>query len=248
MLNSCLTALNHPNAGSVDYYNRKEFASTVMWLEDQKIRQLPIDSRAFLRDTDKLDKWEIEYSKYKKELGMPTFVKPAEEMAWLLSLAVRLEFLDESTIYKDINSEQINQRNKANNANAPNMKSKNIFDNIDFNQPEFERGLKTLVNQLGFTSHPDNAVLLEAAAILINKNKETFAGSKHNTVTGSSLTFEEKYIVAKDRSLDLAVRIMRFNQIYKLRDLQTKINETLVAVQNVTNDPKTDTKLGKVGF
>ena len=32
-----------------------------------------------------------------------------------------------------------------------------------------------------------------------------------------------------------------------MRQLQTGINETIVAIQNFTADPKTDTKLGKVG-
>ena len=35
--------------------------------------------------------------------------------------------------------------------------------------------------------------------------------------------------------------------IHDLRELQTKINECIVAVQTITANPKTDTKLGKVG-
>lgn len=33
-----------------------------------------------------------------------------------------------------------------------------------------------------------------------------------------------------------------------LRELQSNINNTIEAVQRVTANPKTDTKLGKVGF
>lgn len=33
-----------------------------------------------------------------------------------------------------------------------------------------------------------------------------------------------------------------------LRQLQTTINETIVGVQQITADPRTDSKLGKVGF
>lgn len=41
--------------------------------------------------------------------------------------------------------------------------------------------------------------------------------------------------------------VLKLLFVQDLRDLQTKINEALVAVQTVTADPRTDTKLGKVG-
>lgn len=51
-----------------------------------------------------------------------------------------------------------------------------------------------------------------------------------------------------DPVLNEAVKIMRLLYIQNLRDLQTRINELIVAVQTVTANPKTDTKLGKVGI
>lgn len=50
-----------------------------------------------------------------------------------------------------------------------------------------------------------------------------------------------------DPVLNKAAKILRMLYIHNLRDLQTKANELIVAVQNVTANPKTDTKLGKVG-
>lgn len=41
--------------------------------------------------------------------------------------------------------------------------------------------------------------------------------------------------------------VLKLLFVQDLRELQTKINEALVAVQTVTADPRTDTKLGKVG-
>lgn len=45
-----------------------------------------------------------------------------------------------------------------------------------------------------------------------------------------------------------AAKILRLLYIQDLRMLQTAINECIVAVQKVTANPKTDTKIGKVGF
>jgi len=43
------------------------------------------------------------------------------------------------------------------------------------------------------------------------------------------------------------MKVLRLAQLHRLRDLQTCINECIVGMQEVTSDPKTDTKLGKVG-
>lgn len=48
--------------------------------------------------------------------------------------------------------------------------------------------------------------------------------------------------------LNQAAKALRLLHINEIRQLQTSINETIVAVQQLTADPKTDEKLGKVGF
>jgi len=50
-----------------------------------------------------------------------------------------------------------------------------------------------------------------------------------------------------DIMLNNAAKGLSLLYIQDLRNLQTKINETIVTVQNITANPKTDTKLGKVG-
>lgn len=52
----------------------------------------------------------------------------------------------------------------------------------------------------------------------------------------------------KAPNLSQTANVLRYLFINNLRDLQTKINECLVSVQVLTANPKTDTKLGKVGF
>lgn len=50
-----------------------------------------------------------------------------------------------------------------------------------------------------------------------------------------------------DAVLNKAAKILSLLYIQDLRDLQTKINEAIVSVQSITANPKTDTKLGRVG-
>lgn len=69
-------------------------------------------------------------------------------------------------------------------------------------------------------------------------SKQSTAYSLEND---SKLNFE-------DSDLDKAAKILRLLQIHNVREVQTKINETIVAVQELTANPKTDTKIGKVGF
>lgn len=51
-----------------------------------------------------------------------------------------------------------------------------------------------------------------------------------------------------DRVINEASKILRLLYISDLRVLQTKINETIVTVQSLVADPRTDSKLGKIGF
>lgn len=55
-------------------------------------------------------------------------------------------------------------------------------------------------------------------------------------------------IDSKDPAILQAMKVLRLTELHRLRDLQTCINECIVALQQVTSDPKTDTKLGKVGY
>ncbi|XP_049528988.1 RNA transcription, translation and transport factor protein-like [Dermacentor silvarum] len=50
-----------------------------------------------------------------------------------------------------------------------------------------------------------------------------------------------------DPVLNQAAKVLRLLYVQDLRDLQTRINEAIVAVQTITANPKTDTRLGKVG-
>lgn len=85
---------------------RAQFASTVLWLEDQKIRYYKIEDREALRNIDITKDWEpaweLAYKQFQIDVGMPTAIlrSAAEELSWLLSYAVRLEYLDNGKCLK----------------------------------------------------------------------------------------------------------------------------------------------------
>lgn len=70
--------------------------------------------------------------------------------------------------------------------------------------------------------------------------------SKFFIIDKSYLVFiySHKYL---DIINDETAKILRLLHIKELRSLQTEINEAIVKIQGLTANPKTDTKLGKVG-
>ena len=50
-----------------------------------------------------------------------------------------------------------------------------------------------------------------------------------------------------DSAVNEAAKIIRLLHVTELRELQTRINEAIVAVQTITANPKTDQSLGRVG-
>lgn len=93
---------------------------------------------------------------------------------------------------------------------------------------------------------------MEAAARIIERtigksaNTEPTSDGNNKTVA-YSLKDSDKFIY-NEPNIDEAAKILRLLQVHSTRNVQTAINEAIVSVQQITANPKTDTKLGKVGF
>ncbi|GAB0092980.1 uncharacterized protein DMENIID0001_080320 [Sergentomyia squamirostris] len=244
MFKAKLCALDHPTPEVVNCDDPKQFRSTLLWLEDQKIRHYKIDDRAELRKTD-APEWEAAYAKYKQDLKVPVSLKsPLEELGWIMGYAVRLEYFDNVDKFKGVTAEHVLAEAKP---QAPKINSTNPFDKLDFTSKEFEAGVRTLAKRLQVPYHPDTMMTLKAVARLVQANLSNEALKEHlleNTPFPLEKTSGVGYT---DSDLEQAARILRLLQIQSVRQLQTAINETIVVVQNLTADPRTDTKLGKVG-
>ncbi|XP_028178999.1 RNA transcription, translation and transport factor protein [Ostrinia furnacalis] len=217
-----LSALGHPTPDSFNCEDEKEYRSVVLWLEDQKIRHYKIEEREGLRNID-ADSWTDAYNSYQKDLVSPASEGTLnEQLNWLLSYAVRLEYADNVEKYKDAKVEETKKT-------APNVVSSNPLDNLDFSSPAFKAGVERVSALAGVGPHPDPKMRLAALAKILKTAPHP-----------DPLKTEANMI---QRPSDVLTLLF----VQDLRDLQTKINEALVAVQNVTADPRTDTKLGKVG-
>lgn len=242
-----LTALDYMNPDNFNVTDEKSFRDLVVWLEDQKIRHYKIEDRGALKSVEDQE-WVSGYRRYLGSLNCP--VNPNERAAvldWLLGLAVRFEYGDNVDKYKGETAENVRNRQTS----GPKMVNTNPLDSLDFKSTEFRDGVNKLAVQLGVTQHPDHLVTLKAISKLITSRLSTEAmqspgevihQGKPYPIFEADLGFE-----TGDPVLNNAGKALRLMYIHDLRNLQTHINECIVSVQTITANPKTDTKLGKVG-
>uniref|UniRef100_A0A9L0IU73 RNA transcription, translation and transport factor protein n=1 Tax=Equus asinus TaxID=9793 RepID=A0A9L0IU73_EQUAS len=220
-----------------------EFRNFIVWLEDQKIRHYKIEDRGNLRNIHSSD-WPKFFEKYLRDVNCPFKIQDRQEaIDWLLGLAVRLEYGDNAEKYKDLVPDNTkNADNAAKNAEP--------LINLDVNNPDFKAGVMALANLLQIQRHDDYLVMLKAIRILVQERLTQDAVAKANQTKEGLPVALDKHILGFDTGdavLNEAAQILRLLHIEELRELQTKINEAIVAVQAIIADPKTDHRLGKVG-
>lgn len=194
----------------------------ICWLEDAYIRRLPIPSRESLREQAFLPA----LKQYLAALDAP----PPEDdllptVAYLTDLALHLHYQDSPHLY-----------------NTPHDPWEGrcvpvIPDAAD--DVAVLASVKQLTDTLGMPE-PDSAVdgLRALADIVESANSD----GKEVSLDEMPLGFE-----TGDPAVDQAAKVLRLLYVRRLREVQDGINEIVAAMQNVTADPKTNSKLGKVG-
>ncbi|XP_066550836.1 RNA transcription, translation and transport factor protein isoform X2 [Amia ocellicauda] len=236
-----LTALDYHNPASFDCKDETEFRNFIVWLEDQKIRHYKIEDRGDLRNIHSSD-WPKHFEKYIQDVNCPFSAQERQESVdWLLGLAVRFEYGDNADKYKNCKPEAA--------ANDSGKQSDPLI-NLDINNPDFKAGVMALANLLQIHRHDDYLVMLKAIRILVQERLTQEAIAKASQSKEGLPVALDKHILGfdtGDATLNEAAQILRLLHIEELRDLQTRINEAIVAVQAIIADPKTDHRLGKVG-
>nr|XP_032621853.1 RNA transcription, translation and transport factor protein [Chelonoidis abingdonii] len=237
-----LTALDYHNPAGFNCRDETEFSNFIVWLEDQKIRHYKIEDRGSLRNIHN-DEWPKAFEKYLKDVNCPFKIQERQEtIDWLLGLAVRLEYGDNADKYKDCTPDSAKITDNA-------AKNAEPLINLDVNNPDFKAGVMALANLLQIQRHDDYLVMLKAIRILVQERLTQDAIGKANQSKEVCLLFRKTHSCfdTGDAVLNEAAQILRLLHIEELRELQTKINEAIVAVQAIIADPKTDHRLGKVG-
>jgi len=254
-----LKALGYHTIDKINLENPVELKALVVWLEDQKIRQYKIGEREDLRKKTG-DGWTETYRGYLKSLECPFDVKTdgISCIEWLLEFAVRCEFEDRAEATPSLKGGLSGVGgSKITRLPSTSDEGPSALD-IDVTNQDFRGGLSALAKLLNITTHPDPVVVLEAARVLIEERlsnsaiaemKAAKGKDKKSTASNDSLqiTAKECGFDSGDPVLDEAAKVLRLLHLSELRELQTRINELIVALQQVTANPKTDQRLGRVG-
>ncbi|VDK17309.1 unnamed protein product [Anisakis simplex] len=246
------------SSDSIDYEDAAQVHELIDWLEDHHIRHYKPEHRSALRAVD-LDIWQPAMEKvgsYLAELGclLKLGETPLKEIIdWLLDYAIALQYASNKEAHNLTSKSLAEMREER----YHRQKASDPLSNLDFQSEAAKKGIESLRSVLGIATYPDPDVLLNASCkfIVVNltddaideSNKANKAGAPQ-AMTMQLSRFDLGMLSSKDGGVDAAVRALRLNHLENLREVQTEINEAIVAVQELTADPKTDKRLGKVGF
>ncbi|XP_003745092.1 RNA transcription, translation and transport factor protein [Galendromus occidentalis] len=232
-----LEALDFPHKDDFDTTDDEQVRKLAIWLEEDKLRLHTAANRGRFSATSPSE-WKKTFAAYLKLAGCPFDQSKANECVdWLLGLAVRNDYMDNADDFSDLSAEKAA------------LESDDPLAEIQYDSPEFKDGVDRLAALLNIQPHPeDPSVTLRAVA----KYSEMYLSVEARGSTkkeGKPLEMSQIHLGfdLKDPVLNGAAKILRLLFIEDVRNLQTRINEAIVAVQSLTADPRTDTRLAHVG-
>mmetsp|Transcript_74925 Transcript_74925/g.124919 ORF Transcript_74925/g.124919 Transcript_74925/m.124919 type:complete len:252 (+) Transcript_74925:10-765(+) len=250
MFSRRLKALRYKHFDTFEGSSKQEATALAAWLEDIYIRQLPIEERGPLRQGQ-----DEALQAYIEELQAPNPVaahlkaqRYRQVCSWLLCIALQYE-----------HEEKREQCQAA--AAADSTASNPAVDGLALNDSQ----LFGLAKTLGVTPDADPLKTLQRAlqaARSIPKEQQSAPTPKTSAMLshGASGIRDRKCpppslgettfplgFSSGDSVVDDAARVLRILHVSELRRLQDAVNDIVVCMQEYTANPKTDSRLGKVG-
>ena len=247
MLRRRLEALGYPSAETfkTDFGLVKQL---VIWLEDNKIRYLPTDSRESLKVED-FKEFKRAFNNYLNGIGCPYGMKDIDSaLGWLVGRAIRSDYAEVLQDYPELKTTEFKGARAIRTAQMKAESSisyKLPLPSPDL--PEFKQMVSQLCDSLQIPAYDDVIVRLQAAAYLIGERDRMENSRVDKSRKSIGLTPQDLGFDMGDPCLDKAAMGLRLLHQSELRNLQTRINEIIVKAQSVTADPKTDERLGRVG-
>lgn len=230
-----LQALEYPNADSfaLDY---DQVRVLIGWLENQKIREYPEDGRAELCTPESRESWVPALYRYLDDLDIAAGIPESSLLddkylpvlvRRLLDRAIGFEYGDSAS------SLNVAAAVRAVGEETPSDDS-----------PELRQAVEQLAQATGVSMGEDIGATLSAVKQVVKQRAALGSGdAKRFNQAQFPLGF-----TTGDVALDRAATVLRLVHINQLRELQSCVNDIIRTMQDFTANPKTDTKLGKVGY
>ncbi|CAD6192205.1 unnamed protein product [Caenorhabditis auriculariae] len=231
----------------IDYEDDDAIRRFVATLEETHLKRRHEDWSAALLDEKDDAKWKAEIDKYIEELGIPKDRSRKIVVDQLLNISIEQLYKGNENATSLTTSEY---RKRAKSLFEKHQNSQNPLNRIDYETPEFAEKVRALCELLGISKHPDPIVSLKAACIYISNNlsDESLRALNEDTKKALKMMDIKSFPLGipqhKLAPVNMAARILRLVNVEQLRAVQTKINETLVAVQDVTIDMSKKAEFG----
>ncbi|MFH4980767.1 hypothetical protein AB6A40_007476 [Gnathostoma spinigerum] len=249
-----LAALGYPS-DNIDCSDKEQVRYLVEWLEDNFIQRIAEEERSKIR-TKSLDEWEPIFVQYLETLECPLMPKAAnlsEVVEWLLDHAIN-NIYSKNDVAMSLTSARLADMKLE---RKQREHEENPFSCLELSDGDVRKGIEELRSAIGIAPYPDPHILLSACCKYIRENltdnairsrREKLKTQRDRPKTMQLSHLDMGMVSTKESQVDAAARCLRLLHLENLREAQTQVNETIVAIQNVTADPKTDRRLGKVGF
>jgi len=232
-----LRALQYPNPEEfkLDYEHMRVMTG---WLENQKIREYPLEDRELLCSPRSIDSWLPVLLQYMKDLDIAGGLNQEELLQprsisvvarRLLDRAIGFEYGDDADTF-----------NCAAAVHASDASSADQGDLVEVVQ------MLATATGVPMSDDADMSTVLSAIKQVVQQRQslaQTGSKAKKFDQNMYPLGFS-----TGDVALDRAATLLRLVHINHLRELQSSVNDIIRTMQDFTANPKTDSALGKVGY
>ncbi|GMH43332.1 hypothetical protein BSKO_11254 [Bryopsis sp. KO-2023] len=233
-----LAALEYPGIESFDSSKPTEFRKLMVWLENMKIRFYKLEQRKPLQSLNH-PAWDDHFRKYLTLMDCPMKFDPKNPdsmVGWMLQASTRFDYQDSGKVLNSFARDLAVSHGKE--------KPPEPFKDVGSDDvPELLTKIcKALKLKIASESMVDKANAIRAC--LTSEILPALAYSKKG---GFKIEDFPLGFTTGDKAVDKAATLLRMLFVKDVRQLQSLIDRTIVKAQEYTANPKTDSRLGRVG-